>query len=80
MKKVLLFSLVFFFEIFYFLFFKNLVILLADCCYCNLYGTVMGKQLGHVLIGMDFVLLDIGGHQTMLFMLHLRCVPYVCLI
>lgn len=76
---MLLFSLRFFFEIFDF-FFKILVILLADCCYSNSYGTVMGKQLGHVLIGMDFVLLGIGGRQTMLFMLHLRCVPYVCLI
>lgn len=33
----------------------------------------MEKQWGLVLIGMDFALLGIGGHQTMLSMLHLRC-------
>ena len=54
--------------------FRKLAILLSDCCYSNSYDIVMEKQWGHVLIGMDFALLGIGGHQTMLSMLHLRCV------
>lgn len=38
------------------------------------YGTVTEKQLVPPLIEMDCAQLGIGGHQTMLFMLHPRCV------
>lgn len=55
-------------------FFFHLIILLANCFSTNSYGIVMEKQLGHALIVMDFAQLDIGGHRTMLFTLHLRCV------
>ena len=52
-------------------------VLVTDCYYFISNGAVMERQLGLVLIGMDSVLLDIGGQWTILSMLHLRCVPHI---
>lgn len=59
---------VFFFEI------------MSDGCYCYWYYAVMEKQLVLVLTVMDFAQLGIGGHQIILFMLHLRCVLHLLFV